>query len=35
VILNAPPVVPNDQDAFEKWEREHETRKATRRSDRE
>ena len=35
VILNAPPVVPSHEDAFEKWERDYEARKATRRSDRE
>jgi hypothetical protein len=33
VILNAPPVAPSD-DAFETWEREHESAKATRRRDR-
>ena len=34
VILNAPPIVPSDEDAFEKWEREHESAKAARRRDR-
>ena len=34
VILNAPPVAPSDEDAFEKWERENAQAKATRRRDR-
>ena len=34
VILNAPPVAPSGEDAFEKWEREHESAKAARRRDR-
>jgi hypothetical protein len=33
VILNAPPIAPSDEDAFEKWEREHESAKAARRRD--
>jgi hypothetical protein len=34
VILNAPPLVPADEDAFEKWERENASAKAARRRDR-
>jgi hypothetical protein len=34
VILNAPPVAPSDEDAFEKWERENASEKAARRCDR-
>ncbi len=34
VILNAPPVAPSDEDAFETWEREHAQAKAARRRDR-
>lgn len=34
VILNAPPVAPSDEDAFQKWERENESAKAARRRDR-
>ena len=30
VILNAPPIAPPDQDAFEKWNRENESQKAAR-----
>lgn len=34
VLLKAPPIVPSDEDAFEKWERENESAKAARRRDR-
>jgi hypothetical protein len=34
VILNAPPLAPEPQDAFEKWEMEHASAKAARGSDR-
>jgi hypothetical protein len=30
----APPLVPSDEDSFEKWERENESAKAARRRDR-
>ncbi len=35
ILLKAPPTAPNDDDAFIKWERDSEARKAKRRSDRE
>jgi hypothetical protein len=34
VVINAPPLVPIDEDAFQKWEQEHESAKAARRRDR-
>jgi hypothetical protein len=34
VLLKAPPIAPADEDAFQKWEREHESAKAARRRDR-
>ena len=34
ILLTAPPIAPADEDAFQKWEREHESAKATRRRDR-
>jgi hypothetical protein len=33
ILLKAPPLVPADEDAFEMWEREHESAKAARRRD--
>jgi hypothetical protein len=33
IVLNAPPLAPEPQDAFEAWEREHEQAKAARRRD--
>ena len=34
ILLKGPPIVPPDEDAFEKWERENESAKAARRRDR-
>jgi hypothetical protein len=34
ILLKAPPLAPEPQDAFERWEREHESAKAARRRDR-
>jgi hypothetical protein len=34
VIINAPPLAPEPQDAFEKWEQENASAKAARRRDR-
>ncbi|OSJ36769.1 hypothetical protein BSZ19_02680 [Bradyrhizobium japonicum] len=34
ILLKAPTIVPKDEDAFEKWERENESAKAARRGDR-
>jgi hypothetical protein len=34
ILIKAPPLVPADEDAFEKWERENESAKAARRRDR-
>jgi hypothetical protein len=34
ILLKAPPLAPADEDAFEQWEREHESAKAARRRER-
>jgi hypothetical protein len=34
VILNTPPLAPEPEDAFQKWETEHASAKAARRRDR-
>ncbi len=34
ILLNAPSIVPKNEDAFEKWERENDSAKAARRRDR-
>jgi hypothetical protein len=34
ILIEAPPLAPSDEDVFQKWEREHESAKASRRRDR-
>ncbi len=34
IYVDAPPIAPSDENAFDKWEREYESAKAARRRDR-
>lgn len=33
ILINAPPIAPSDEDAFDKWKRENESAKAAGRRD--